>query len=203
MKIMLYLLVILLNVNAFSWEAFEHWNEDLQQVLIVNCRPDEVMCNQLCMNEIQCQIQTDFCKDCVGAGLLLSFFYQNVGTWFLNSGRLINEIELAQFLQRGKFILLSFDSPYNIFSPINNLRMERAFNNLCPDDLDPFPLVLGSLNHSNELSSIEVVVCHGEAGARAFFISDLPPTQVYLGNELYSHLNGTLYFETSGSKKLH
>jgi hypothetical protein len=191
MKVIIFMIVLFMGQKTFAWEALEIWNETLQQEIVMNCSPGENFCTDTCGEENQCRKTSDFCKNCVGSGILLSHFYQNVGSWYVNSGDEITDEDFVNILRNKSLMALTSTSPFNIFSPIGDLHMERAFNKLCPGLLDPYPVVLAELSPSGLLRSPSLVICHGEEGAKSFLLRKIPPAEVNRNLELVFRMKPT------------
>jgi hypothetical protein len=182
MRNIIAIILLLLSLSASAWEAQEDWNSDLEQVLLINCNSDEAVCVSTCGDSYQCRVPAELCRNCVGTGILLSYFYQEVGRWFVNSGEKLTSLQLNGLLKDGKFILLTANSPYNIFTSLNDLKIERNFNSLCPAGYDSFPVVLGALNERREFSSVSAVICHGDNGAEVYRMKPTPNAEIGLRN---------------------
>ena len=180
MKWIILFSLITFSFSALSWEAREEWNTNLNQEMLLNCDQGDTVCLKTCGDEFQCRIQAGFCKNCVGTGLLLSYFYQEVGRWFVSSPEKISEDDFALMLKKQNFVLLTADSPYNIFTPIRDPLTDRAFNSLCPSKLDSFSVVVGTLTGKKELGSISAVICHGENGAEIFKMKSSPNVEMIM-----------------------
>lgn len=180
MKIIVSLFLLILSVPAFSWEVQENWSNDYNQEVLINCDSQEKICTNICQDPYQCNVSLNSCKNCIGTGILLSYFYQEVGKWFMNSGVQIPDEQFVKLLQSRNIVLLTHDSPYNIFTPINDMGIERAFNSLCPEKFDSFPVVVGELDKGNELARISAVVCHGTRGAKVYKINTKPQVEINL-----------------------
>ena len=178
MKLIIFVTLYLISSTTHAWEAIESWNQFYQQELIINCENEESLCQNLCNRRSQCILPSNECKDCVGTGILISYFYQEVGRWFMNSQDKVSEKELIDFIQEENFILLTDKSPYNIFSPINDLKTERAFHSLCKEGPGSYPVILGELNDQQELQSIKYVICHDEYGASSFRMNSRPDLEI-------------------------
>ena len=174
MKILIIYLLLISCSKIYAWEALESWNENYEQELVINCAPEDQICQQLCNETSSCRIPAKSCKDCVGTGILMSYFYQEVGKWFVNSNEEISEKEFINTVNQENFVILTNKSPYNIFSPINDLKMEKAFNNLCYGDNESYPLVVGELNRFQVLTSIKYVICHLVDGAIIYRLNSIP-----------------------------
>jgi hypothetical protein len=180
MKLVLLVMLNLMSLTAHAWEAIESWSQFYQQELITNCENEDLFCQKLCNQPSQCILTSNNCKDCVGTGILISYFYQEVGRWFINSQDKVSEEELIDFIQQKNFILLTDRSPYNIFSPINDAQTERAFHSLCKEGPGSYPVILGELNHQQELQSIKYVICHDEDGGSPFRMNSRPDLEITL-----------------------
>jgi hypothetical protein len=177
MKLFLGLLVLFLTLSAHSWEAKEDWSSDLNQELVINCESNETLCRETCNEQYQCRVEAGYCRNCIGTNLFLSYFYQEVGRWFSNSKEKVSSEFLKGYLQNKNFILLTASGPYNIFTSVNDMRMEQAFNSLCPSKWNSFPVVIGALNRRQELTKVVAVICHGDAGAEIFKLNSSPEVE--------------------------
>lgn len=180
MRLILSLFIFLVSLPAFSWEAQEHWGKELNQELLINCESNEKVCTNTCNDSYQCYVPLNLCKNCIGTGILMSYFYQEVGKWFVNSGVQIPEAQFLKLIENRNIVLLTHNSPYNIFTPVNDMGIEKSFNSLCPDKFDSFPLVIGELDQGQELKKISAVICHGAQGAKVFKINTKPQVEINL-----------------------
>lgn len=175
MKLIIALFIALNSMSVFAWEAQEKWNAQLGQELVLNCDGRvEGLCSAVCDDPLQCYVPAGPCRSCIGTGVFLSFFYQEVGRWFVNSGELLPESYLLERSLKQDFVLLTYDSPYNIFSSPNDPGMERAFGALCPGGMDAFPVVIGRKNIKNELARVEAVICHEQNGGVIYGMKSTP-----------------------------
>lgn len=178
MRLTLGIFLSLISFSALSWDAREDWSSDLNQELVINCEGHESLCKETCQDQYQCRIEAGYCRNCIGTNLFLSYFYQEVGRWFTNSREKVSSEFLQEYLKDQKFILLTASSPYNIFSSVNDMKIERAFNSLCTADWNSFPIVLGVLNKRKELTKVTAVICHGDNGAEIFKLNAAPEISV-------------------------
>jgi hypothetical protein len=164
---------------SYGWEALEKWNDHLEQELIINCHEGETLCHEVCGSHDQCRRPSNSCHNCVGTGVLLSHFYQNVGSWYMNSGHEISENNLVNFLKEKQLIVLTSSSPFHIFGPIGDRQTEFNFNKLCPNLIDPFPIVLAELTERGLLHKPSLVICHADEGTKAFEITNIPHAEIH------------------------
>jgi len=174
MKILIIYVLLISCSNIYAWEAIESWNNSYEQELLINCAQEDQICQKLCDQAPTCRLPTNNCKNCVGTGILMSYFYQEVGKWFVNSNEEISEQEFIKIVSQKNFVILTNQSPYNIFGPINDPRMEKAFNRLCYGDAESYPVVIGELNNFQMLTSIRYVICHLEDGAIIYRLNSIP-----------------------------
>ncbi len=167
MKIVFLFLIAFLP-KTYAWDAYVELAPDLSNVLTVNCGRNELLCWKLCTNMNICKLESADCRNCIGANTYLSHFYREVGRLFTNSGKTLPSDEILNLLKKKRLIYLTPHGAYNIYSALGDLRIEKAFNSLCPTDFDSMPVVLATLTDDGRIDAASHVICHGDKGADVY-----------------------------------
>jgi hypothetical protein len=166
------ILLLLLPFSVFAWESSVEINNKLEMHLSISCESEENFCQELCHNPKKCNLEAGSCKNCIGASSFISHFYREVGRMFQNTQRKLSSQEAHALLsQENQFIFLDPHGPYNIYSGIGDLRVERHFESLCLDTFFSRPVVLAKLDRRSRVERVSHVICHGDSGAEIFEMS--------------------------------
>jgi hypothetical protein len=165
-----FLVFILLTLKSFAWDSSVSINSSLDMKLKIICESDEDLCRNLCSGNT-CEIESGYCKNCIGANSFISNFYREVGRLYQNTDRVITQEAASALLLSNKFIFLQAQSPFNIYSGVNDLRIERYFESLCHGDFSSRPIVLAKLDRNHKVQKVTHVICHGDFGGEVFEMS--------------------------------
>lgn len=98
------------------------------------CNPgEEELCFTVCQDHQACNKTESLCQDCSGiSSELLRIIFTRITSFFVPSLETISQDEIAHFLARNDFILLTPKSVYNFYRPWNDPEIQKQFQSLCP-----------------------------------------------------------------------
>lgn len=163
---------LFLSLGAHAWESAVKFSPGLEMSLDVSCEPEETFCRNLCGNSLRCEVPAGICKNCIGASTFVSHFYREIGRLFQSTGRSIPEAAAAELLSvPGRFVFLQAQSPFNIYTGVGDLSVERHFESLCQDQFFSRPVVLARLDRRSRIEAVTHVICHGDFGGEVYEMS--------------------------------
>lgn len=172
------LFLLLSSVHSMASEYLGKWTETLEHELVINCSEGEFLCRDLCGKE-QCKIKQAVCRNCIGTNVMMAHIFQNFSESYSLTGRSLDEKEVIQYLTTRKFVSIEPDSPFNVLDEVSSHKFERQLSKLC-GGIDPYPLLLATLQSSTGIKSLDYLVCHTEDGARVMELTHSPEVVIGL-----------------------
>ena len=162
MKLLLIISFYLLTIssgNAFS--VTSDWNPFFVKEVAINCSEGDYFCQDYCGKKSQCLIEEEFCRNCVGSDLYLTYIFNHVGKTIVRAEEEISEYEFIDFINKGMFSTISAKSVYNHVERFNGDLIKGKFQKLCSPYNDEYPIIFYNIEEvSFLLEKPEFLVCN-------------------------------------------
>jgi hypothetical protein len=130
---------------------------------------EEILCQQLCAKDTDCNRIEPYCLNCAGtSSLLLRTLFTQIALTYKPTTIEIPTLDFVNYMATQNYILLGANSVYNFYRPVNSPELLQSLLSFCPAG-DEEALLAVDLDAENEPAKLSFVICKASDGiSRAF-----------------------------------
>lgn len=154
MRTIFFLLILLGSARSYAMNFQVQMNPSPR--LKVQCQASDKECVELCVNELECVIKTNLCRDCLGSSLFMTEMYRSLGRSLLPAKK-VSADKVFKALKENRMMVIDRRFFLNIIEDSNSFDFKEYYSLLCSHQ-DQMPILFIELNDSliPNLSKISV-----------------------------------------------
>ena len=171
MRIIALLSVLLFSLNTFAFRVESGWNDFFEKEVLLKCKVGDYSCEDFCGKTKECKITEEFCRDCIGTSVYLTYIFNHIGKTIVRTEEEVSLYDFYDLVRSNKFSTLTSSSVYNHVDVFGANDLLTKFENLCFPYYDPNPVLFYEVQKvSRLLGKPKFLVCNDLGGTKIFKI---------------------------------
>ncbi|MFZ3231050.1 MAG: hypothetical protein WA160_12660 [Pseudobdellovibrio sp.] len=164
MKTLLFLFSITLSLQTFGYQFRSQIttspSDEIVKRLILTCKAEETICQEICSIRKGCILNETLCEDCATQqSQVLHTLFTDITSVFRTDVMFVDNKLIAEFFKRKKFMTISYDSFLNYFNPEKKSEIKATFESLCYVPVND-ATILTVISDTNNLEEVIGMICH-------------------------------------------